>query len=98
MVGPWTNWVLWTYSIPPPASKKAGRHWEGSPMARNQREEDTQTKRSAAAQRANLALLVVPVLFAGVFGWALYSRRPASAAIALPKTVSSAEMSAPEPL
>ena len=67
-------------------------------MARNQREEDTQTKRSAALQHANLALLVVPVLLAGVFGWALYSRRPASAAIALPKTVSSAEVSAPEPL
>jgi sulfatase modifying factor 1 len=66
-------------------------------MARNHSRMANPTHRPEVPRRGNLALLVAVVLFAGVVGGALYSRRPASAAIAAPDTGYAAAASAPKP-
>jgi sulfatase modifying factor 1 len=53
-------------------------------MTRNRPSKATQSIRPAAKRRANLALPVAAVLLAGIIVSAFYSRRSASAAIALP--------------
>jgi formylglycine-generating enzyme len=66
-------------------------------VARNHPKKATPTNGPAAPRPGNLALLVAAVLFAGIVGGALYSRHPASAAIAVPGSGYATAASAPEP-
>ena len=66
-------------------------------MARNHSRKATPTIRPTAPRRGNFALLVSAVLVTGIVGAALYSKHPASAAIAAPGAGCTAAASVPEP-